>query len=203
MNIYEVQNSTENTVLPLARSASYDDTSRALNELFLQVYQDLFNEKVNNILNYGSPTLLPKSSLIEQFAKQKGLVLYNRNANVQALRVLYEAWTGLSTKRGLGFIEFILKTLWGASGYYINRIYHPIDKLSEYPQHQSYIYQDGMMTTSRVAIGVYDQNTFSDLQKLAPTLQQIAPANIVIEVVAAIDMGELNIPFNTTMSVGR
>lgn len=203
MKVYELTTQMDDTVLPLRQSASHDEQSRQLNAVFLQVYQDLFNEKINNILNYGSPNLLPKSTLIEQFAKQKGLVLYNNNANVQALRVLYEAWTGLSTKRGLGFIEFILKTLWGSSGYYINHIYHPIDTISQYPTQASYLYQEGMMTTSRVAIGVYDTNSFAELQKLAPTLQQIAPVNIVIEVVAAIDLGELNMPLNITMSVGR
>lgn len=193
MKIYEMTDHQHDTILPLKQSHDADELSEQLNHLFLQVYQDLFNERVNNILHYGSPTLLQNSNLIEQFAKQKGLVIYNNNANIQALRVLYEAWTGLSTKRGLGFVEFILKTLWGSAGYYINRIYHPIDTINQYPAHASYIYQEGMLTTSRVAIGVFDKNSFAELQKLAPTLQQIAPANVVIDVVAAVDLGELNL----------
>lgn len=199
MNIYP-KKQTESTILPLEKSYSLGVVGEQLNKLFIQVYRDLFEEKVKQIMNYGSPTSIDTPLLVEHFSKQKGLVVYNNNANIKSLKVLYEAWTGLSTKRGLGFIEFILKTLWGDAGYYINRIYHPIATIAQYPNQQAFVYKEGMMVTSRVQVGVFDKRHFVELQKLAPTLQQIAPANIVIDVMAGVDLGSINIPMSITMS---
>lgn len=195
---------TPNTILPLSQSASYLPIDEALNALFIQVYFDLFNDKVAGILNYGTPTYINSRTLVEQFAKQRGLVFYNTSNTPNAVvDILYDTWQSLSSKRGLDFLHFVMSALWGADGYYLHQTYHPISRITEYPAHLSHIEQAGDFMTSRIIVGVYHQTNVQDLQKIAPVLQQIAPANLVIDVLSAIDLGVLHLNLDMTLSITR
>lgn len=203
MQFFDVK-TIPNTILPLCQSASYSAIDEALNALFIQVYFDLFNDKVASILNYGTPTFANNRILVELFAKQHGLVFYNTpNTSNAVINILYETWQSLPSKRGLGFLHFVLSALWGANGYYLHRTYHPIARINEYPAHLSHHERMGDFMTSRIIVGVYNQNNSNDLRKITPILQQIAPANLVIDVHRAIDLGVLILNMDITLSVTR
>ena len=193
-----------NTILPLCQSASYSPTDEALNALFVQVYFDLFNDKVANILNYGTPTYAGSRELVERFAKQHGLVFYNKpNTPNGVVNILYDVWQSLSSKRGLDFLHFVMTALWGNDGYYLHHTYHSIAKIGEYPAHLSHMEQAGDFMTSRIIVGVYGRENASELQKITPILQQIAPANLVIDVLSAIDLGALHLNIDIGLTVTR
>lgn len=193
-----------NTILPLSKSASYSPIDEALNALFAQVYFDLFNNKVVGILNYGTPTYINSRALVEQFAKQHGLVFYNTsNTSNAVVNILYDTWQSIPAKRGLDVLHFILTALWGKNGYYLHQTYHPVSRINEYPEHISHIEQMGDFMTSRIIVGVYNQINNKELQQIAPTLQQIAPANLVVDVLSAINLGVLQLNIDISLTITR
>lgn len=85
----------------------------ALAKAFKQVFAQNFEQSIQDLLDYGCPHIGSKT-VVERFSKQNGLVVLRRNNTSDTLmRIIYANWSSMGNKRGLAFLEFVLRMLWG------------------------------------------------------------------------------------------
>lgn len=184
---------------PLENSAStYDHVEAELNQLFIAVFKDLFAEKINDIYNYGTPAYASQQ-VLERFIKQIGLVVLRRpNTSHLIMRILYENWTSLASKRGLAFLEFALEMLW-TNQWQIIRLWHSKHQIDKYPNYLTVgDHPDGFLT-SRIYVLMEPTIDQKELELLSPSLGRLVPANIVPEIGIVRYTEDLSIGMATAM----
>ena len=96
-------------VAPYRQSFAYDDTEKVLQRLFINIFTELFKDQIEDIHHYGMPHL-GSAKVVERFTKQDGLVVLRRPTSSDLImRVIYENWRSLASRRGLAFLEFVLQ----------------------------------------------------------------------------------------------
>lgn len=176
---------------PLRNSAAFDIYEYQLNQLFINMIEDLFLDKITDIYNYGTPQY-GSALVLERFIKQIGLVVLRRpNTSQQIMRILYENWTALASKRGLAFLEFTLEMLW-TSQWEVVRLWHSIDRKDQYPSLVTEFPTENSFLTSRIFVLMSQSIDIKELETLAPSLQRLIPANIVPEIGVRIPLNEDN-----------
>lgn len=165
---------------PLENSAAFDIYEDQLKELFLNTFNDLYGERVTNIYNYGTPTY-GSPLVLERFIKQIGLVVLRRpNTSHLIMKILYENWTSLASKRGLAFLEFALEMLW-TNQWSVIRLYHSITHANQYPNLLTVTQEADSFLTSRIYVLMDTTIDQQELELLSPSLGRLVPANIVPE----------------------
>lgn len=153
----------------------------ALAQSFKQVFADVFQEKIQNLLDYGSPQI-GSPEVIERFSKQDGLVVLRRPISSDTLmRVIYANWASIASERGLGFLEFVMRLLW-TDQWQIKRMWHPISSYASYPK---YIVDQELpdhFLTSRIRITIDESVDLQEIIELSPIIRRLVPANIVVKV---------------------
>ena len=105
----------------------------AMAKAFKQVFADVFQEQIQDLLDYGAPHI-GSPTVVERFSKQDGLVVLRRPVTSDTLmRVIYANWSSIASERGLGFLEFVLRMLW-TDQWQIKRMWHPISTYTSYPK---------------------------------------------------------------------
>ncbi|EPQ5013206.1 hypothetical protein LXD34_003870, partial [Acinetobacter baumannii] len=95
----------------------------ALAKAFKQVFAQNFEQSIQDLLDYGCPHIGSKT-VVERFSKQNGLVVLRRNNTSDTLmRIIYANWSSMGNKRGLAFLEFVLRMLWGKDHFQIIRLW--------------------------------------------------------------------------------
>lgn len=170
---------------PLEQSAHYDDVERELKQLFMAMIQDLFGQQLINIFHYGMPEYADDYTVIERFTKQNGLAVLHRDLSEkhQIMRILYETWQALPSKRGLFFLEFMLTMLYGRD-WRIQRLYQPIYQLDQYPQLATAYGENNAnyFLTSRINVLLPMTANVREMESLTHSIKKLVPANIVADV---------------------
>lgn len=153
----------------------------AMAKAFKQVFADVFQQRIQDILDYGAPHLGSRT-VVERFTKQDGLVVLRRPQTSDTLmRVIYANWSSMANKRGLGFLEFVLRMLW-TDQWQIKRMWHPISTYTNYPQFLVDEEKPNHFLTSRIRISIDESVDLAELIELSPILRKLVPANIVVKV---------------------
>ncbi len=153
----------------------------AMAKAFKQVFADVFQQRIQDILDYGAPHLGSRT-VVERFTKQDGLVVLRRPQTSDTLmRVIYANWSSMANKRGLGFLEFVLRMLW-TDQWQIKRMWHPISTYTSYPLYLVDEEKPNHFLTSRIRISIDESVDLAELIELSPILRKLVPANIVVKV---------------------
>ena len=153
----------------------------AMAKAFKQVFADVFQQRIQDILDYGAPHLGSRT-VVERFTKQDGLVVLRRPQTSDTLmRVIYTNWSSMANKRGLGFLEFVLRMLW-TDQWQIKRMWHPISTYLSYPRFLVDEEKPNHFLTSRIRISIDESVDLAELIELSPILRKLVPANIVVKV---------------------
>lgn len=165
---------------PLENSAVFDLEEEQLKKLFMTVIEDLYAEKINDIYSYGTASY-GSHLVLERFIKQMGLVVLRRpDTSHTIMRILYENWTALASKRGLAFLEFALELLW-TNKWKIIRLWHSRLLASQYPNLVTVTQQPDSFLTSRIYVVMDPSIDLTELELLSSSLGRLVPANIVPE----------------------
>lgn len=178
-------------LLPYRQSAAYDDTEKALQRLFIDVFTELFSDQIEDIHHYGMPHFgSPK--VVERFTKQDGLVVLRRPTSSDLImRVIYANWRSLASRRGLAFLEFVLQMIW-SDKWEIQRLYHSKARSSRYPSLVTPMPTRDSFLTSRIMIVLAQDVDPSEVLELTPIISKLVPANIVANIAVSVDFGEMN-----------
>lgn len=98
-------------LIPLQRSAEYDDVESELKALFLALYKKHLDTGMEEANTLGMPHLGPNTS-ISRGLNNDGLALMN-NTPSDKIRMLFKAWRYLNPQRGTKFLAFYLRALFG------------------------------------------------------------------------------------------
>lgn len=163
---------------PLEQSHTANELERSLQAAFIKTYIELLGDDLKDLFDYSVPTMAGPR-VVERFSKQDGLVVLRRPDTSETLmRVIYAAWKGLASKRGLAFLEFVLRMLWPGQ-YEIKRLYHSKRLASDYPTRLTYFSTHDTFLTSRIHVTMDESVDIKELAELAPTLTKLVPANVV------------------------
>lgn len=204
--------------LPLSVIPNFDETEEAFQKAFDSVFKGnisalavngkilLINGKalvvggtkselqksLEDLINYGSPHL-GSPAVIERFSKQDGLAALRRPETGDTLmRVIYTSWSALPSRRGLGFLEFVLNMLW-PNLWTINRLFHSVRYIDGYPNFLTNTDDETTFPTSRIRITFDNSLPIAEISELAPVLRRLVPANVVPSI-AIIDDTEFTLP---------
>ena len=149
-------------------------------------------KNLEDLISYGSPHL-GSPAVIERFSKQDGLAALRRPETGDTLmRIIYASWSSLPSRRGLGFLEFVLNMLW-PNLCTINRLFHSIEYAAGYPRFLTYADDETTFPTSRIRITFDESLPVAEMSELAPVLRRLVPANVVPSI-AIIDDKEFTLP---------
>lgn len=176
---------------PFHPSYTHDETEAQVKAFFIDLFNELFLEKISDLHHYGMP-MLGSPKVIERFTKQDGLAVLRRpDSSDLIMRVIYANWKSLASKRGLGFLEFVLQMIW-TDRWAIQRMWHSYALRDQYPEHATITEESGSILTSRVMILIRGNIDVSELNELAPTIKRIVPANIVPIIAVDFDFSHLD-----------
>lgn len=174
-----------NILAPLQQSTYFDDSERELKQLFIAMIKELFEQQLVNIFHYGIPEYSDDYTVIERFTKQNGLAVLHRDLDEKhrIMRILYETWQALPSKRGLFFLEFMLTMLYG-NDWSIQRLYQPVSQLEQYPQLATAYGANNpnYFLTSRINVLLPMKANMREMESLAHSIKKLVPANIVADV---------------------
>ena len=178
-------------VAPYRQSFAYDDTEKVLQRLFIDIFTELFKDQIEDIHHYGMPHL-GSAKVVERFTKQDGLVVLRRPTSSDLImRVIYENWRSLASRRGLAFLEFVLQMVWGDQ-WEIQRLYHSKLRADRYPSLVTPMPTRDSFLTSRIMIVLDKDVDASEVLELAPIISKLVPANIVANVSVGIELEGMN-----------
>ncbi|MGK7251031.1 hypothetical protein ACSNOU_18425 [Acinetobacter oleivorans] len=181
-----------NLLAPLELSHTATELERAMQNNFIKTYIDLLGDDLTDLLDYGSP-VFAGSNVVERFTKQDGLVVLRRpGVSEKLMKVIYSTWVSMGSKRGLAFLDFVLRMLW-PNKYQIRRLYHSKELAHQYPARLSYNQNSENFLTSRIHVSMNMDVDLKELAELAPTLTKLVPANIVPSVAIEINTQDIAI----------
>lgn len=180
-----------NLLAPYEQSAAFDVTEKQLQQLFIDVFNEIFADQVSDIHYYGMPHLgSPK--VVERFTKQDGLVVLRRPTSSDLImRIIYTDWKSLGSRRGLAFLEFVLQMLLG-NQWKIYRLYHSSSRVEKYPELVTLMRTADSFLTSRIMIDLSQDVDFSEILELSPVLFRLVPANIVPSLSSSVEFTDLS-----------
>lgn len=167
----------------------------AIKQLVHKQFATHFQGNMEELLNYGTPHL-GSGTVVEKFAKKDGLAVLRREKTPdEIMRAIYAEWVGKAGKRGLNFLEFALRMIWG-NEFKIDAVYHSIKYADAYPRFLTLQKSDDVFLTSRRYITISKNIDLKEVSELAPTLQQLVPANILPVVLSELANGEASMDFS-------
>lgn len=98
-------------LLPLVRSAEFDEVESEFKALFLSLYKQHVDDQVTEVALYGMPHIGP-DSLVERGLTGDGLAVL-RTTTMEQIRHLFHAWRYRNPQRGTTFLAAYLNTLFG------------------------------------------------------------------------------------------
>lgn len=172
-------------LIPLQRSAEYDDMESELKALFLALYKKHLDAGMEEANTLGMPHLGPNAS-ISRGLNNDGLALMN-NTPSDKIRMLFKAWRYLNPQRGTKFLAFYLRALFG-DVFTIDQLWckksgaYPVDVASE-----AEILHDGLQLsdyflTSRLRV---DIETDIVPERILQAARTAVAARFVLELRAA------------------
>lgn len=121
-------------LIPLQRSAEYDEIEAEFKALFISLYKKRIDAQVMEANTLGMPHLGP-DSFISRGLNNDGLALLNETATDKT-RMLFMGWRYLNPQRGTNFLRFYLRALFG-DVFTIDQLWcrkdgiYPVDVMSE------------------------------------------------------------------------
>ena len=181
-----------NLLEPLSHSHTFTDLEQAMQQVFIKTYIELLGDDLINLFDYSVPHMAG-AGVVERFSKKDGLVVLRRpNSSEALMRVIYANWVSMGSKRGLGFLDFVLRMLWPGQ-YEIKRLFHSKALASTYPARQTYVENSDNFLTSRIHISMDSSVDLQELTELAPTLTKLVPANVVPSIAVGVEMDDLKL----------
>ncbi len=164
---------------PLARSGHAVDAELELRQVFLALIEAHIRPALRQIDTLGAPQLGPDEQF-EAAARGSGLEIYRRD-EPEAMRQLYQAWSGVNPRRGLAMIRLYLSMLWpGADRWRCVQLWHRSDQ--PYPTALSETGGAGYWLTSRVRVEIQASGMdASDVRNILPALMSVVPAKFVLD----------------------
>ncbi|ENV88218.1 hypothetical protein ACE5JW_11805 [Acinetobacter radioresistens] len=177
---------------PLVHSHTANELEEALQSIYSKTFLELFEEDLKSLFDYSVPHMAGPS-VVERFTKQDGLVVLRRPGTSEAImRVIYANWKALGSKRGLAFLEFVLKMIWPGQ-YKLRRLYHSKVYASSYPARLTYTQSSDTFLTSRLHVSMSPDIDLEELAELAPTLAKLVPANLVPSVAIELEVNDIEL----------
>jgi hypothetical protein len=183
-------------LLPLKRSAVFDDVEREFKALFIQLYKDNISDGVNELALYGMPHL-GSTAIIERYVSNDGLAVL-RTTTVEQVRHLFHAWRYRNPQRGTAFLAAYLNALFGQV-YTISQLWcsktgtYPDDCLSKEEVTAAGGDFDDYFLTSRLRVDIETEIVPSRILRATRTA---VAARFVLELRAA-----RRVSFNYTVAV--
>ena len=149
----------------------------------------------STIFNY-SVLCQGRQSVVECFTKLNGLVVLRRDdegLSDRLMRIIYANWQALVSERGLGFLQFVLDTLYPKQNE-IMRLWHSKSLAHKYPSYLTDTARIDRFLTSHIRIKLDAVVNIRELSELAPTLSQLVPWQVVPEIA-------VNLPSTENMDV--
>lgn len=164
---------------PLARSGHAVDAELELRQVFRSLIEAHIRPALRQIDTLGAPQLGPDEQF-EAAARGSGLEIYRRD-EPEAMRQLYQAWSGVNPRRGLAMIRLYLSMLWpGAGRWRCVQLWQRSDQ--PYPTALSETGGAGYWLTSRVRVEIQASGMdASDVRNILPALMSVVPAKFVLD----------------------
>ena len=167
-----------NFTQPIVAQFAHDGLETAIATAVKQVFAENLATQMQDLVNYGSPHI-GSATVVERFTKQDGLAVLRRSdPTAKLLRIIYANWSSLASERGLGFLEFVLKMMWGGDAQII-RLWQKISNVEQYPLVLSEQQAAGYFLTSRIKISLGESINLNEAIELAPILKRLVPAHIL------------------------
>lgn len=177
---------------PLESSHTADTLESAMQQVFIKTYIEMLGDDLKDLFDYSAPHFAGPT-VVERFTKQDGLVVLRRPAvSEKLMRIIYSTWTSLGSKRGLAFLDFVLRMLWPGQ-YQIKRLFHSKEFVTQYPARLTYSDTADNFLTSRIHVLMDLEVDIPELAELAPTLTKLVPANIVPSVAIEVPTSDITI----------
>lgn len=181
-----------NLLKPLELSYTANELEKSMQQAFIKTYIELLGEDIADVFDYCAPHMAGMG-VIERFTKQDGLVVLRRPETSETLmRIIYATWVSMGSKRGLSFLDFVLRMLWPGQ-YKIKRIYHSKALANQYPSRLTYSDSEENFLTSRIHVSMDMGIDMDEMAELAPTLSRLVPANIVPSVAIELPVNDIKI----------
>lgn len=156
-------------LIPLQRSAEYDDIERELKALFTLLYQKHIGAKVRELTLYGMPNL-GGDDLISRELNNDGLALLRSTSN-ENIRYLFHAWRYRNPQRGTMFLETYLRALFG-DVFTIDQLWCPVAGADEYPT-------NAIATSEMARLGLTKADCFLTSRFRVDIATEIVPERIL------------------------
>lgn len=157
---------------------AHDGLETAIASAVKQVFAENLANQMQDLVDYGSPHI-GSATVVERFTKQDGLSALRRgDPTGKLLRIIYANWSSLASERGLGFLEFVLKMMWGDDTQVV-RLWHSVARITSYPDMVVEQQQAGYFLTSRIKISLGESINLNEAIELAPILKRLVPAHIL------------------------
>ena len=167
-----------NFTQPIEAQFAHDGLETAIASAVKQVFAENLATQMQDLVNYGSPHI-GSATVVERFTKQDGLAVLRRDDPTgKLLRIIYANWSSLASERGLGFLEFVLKMMWGGDAQVV-RLWHSVTHITSYPDMVVEQQQTGYFLTSRIKILLGQSINLDEVLELAPILKRLGPAHIL------------------------
>tara|TARA_R110000765_G_scaffold398274_2_gene492617 strand:- start:221 stop:739 length:519 start_codon:yes stop_codon:yes gene_type:complete len=145
----------------------------------------------STIFNY-SVLCQGRQSVVECFTKLNGLVVLRRDdegLSDRLMRIIYANWQALASERGLGFLQFVLDTLYPKQNE-IMRLWHSKSLAHKYPSYLTDTARTDRFLTSHIRIKLDAVVNICELSELAPTLSRLVPWQVVPEIAVNLPSAE-------------
>ena len=167
-----------NFTQPIEAQFAHDGLETAIASAVKQVFAENLANQMQDLVDYGSPHI-GSATVVERFTKQDGLAALRRDDPTgKLLRIIYANWSSLASERGIGFLEFVLKMMWGGDTQVI-RLWQKISNVEQYPLVLSEQQAAGYFLTSRIKISLGESINLNEVLELAPILKRLVPAHIL------------------------
>lgn len=162
-------------------NGQYQQNEHALHQAMQAVFQQHFQQDIQDLIDYGSPHWA-SINVVEKFSKRDGLVVLRRKSTSdKVMRAIYACWSVMGSRRGLDFLTFVLKMLWGER-WEIKRIFHSISQIESYPKAWQYHENSDSFLTSRIHLLLDETEDIKEAVEVVPVLRNLVPANVVLQV---------------------
>lgn len=172
-------------LMPLVRSAEFDDVEAEFKALFMSLYQEHIGDQVDEVALYGMPHIGP-DSLVERGLVVDGLAVL-RTTTMDQIRHLFHAWRYRNPQRGTKFLAAYLNTLFGPV-FTIDQLWckkagqYPVDLMSEAEMAAAGEKEADYFLTSRLRVDIETEIVPVRILKAARTA---VAARFVLELRAA------------------
>ena len=148
-------------------------------------------DALNDIFSYSVPWQ-GSQSVVERFTKLNGLVVLRRDdegLSDRLMRIIYANWHALASERWLGFLQFVLDTLYPKQNE-IMRLWHSKSLAHKYPSYLTDTARTDRFLTSHIRIKLDAVVNVRELSELAPTLSRLVPWQVVPEIAVNLPSAE-------------